>query len=161
MKKGRETFAKKKQIDTSNLDIFTYVNSKFVYVEKHIRTQMKNLYADIIKQKYKLEQQTTRNSLSLAIVAPDQFAYDVMNNPGYMSLVAGEVVHIIKCTPVEVKVQHEENCLMKLQVTRNNKTFFLSLYTKLTKIGIKSYHYQWKLEHQSSCNHLKLTIGIT
>jgi len=28
----------------ANLDIFTYMKSKFVYVEKHIRTQINQLY---------------------------------------------------------------------------------------------------------------------
>lgn len=34
-----ESFAKKGQVLVDNLDIFAYVNSKFVYAEKHMRTQ--------------------------------------------------------------------------------------------------------------------------
>jgi len=34
----------------NNLDIFTYINSKFVYVEKHIRTQINQLYRNILLQ---------------------------------------------------------------------------------------------------------------
>ena len=45
------TFASSHKIPVENLDIFTYVNSKFVYVEKHIRTELKTLYRDIIIQK--------------------------------------------------------------------------------------------------------------
>ena len=30
-----------------NMDIFTYVNSKFVYVERHVRTQINQLYRNI------------------------------------------------------------------------------------------------------------------
>ncbi|KYN20002.1 hypothetical protein ALC57_07653, partial [Trachymyrmex cornetzi] len=33
-----------------NLDIFTYMNSKFVYVEKHIRTQISQLYRNVLQQ---------------------------------------------------------------------------------------------------------------
>jgi len=40
----RDTFAARGAIPVNNLDIFTYVNSKFVYVEKHIRRQMTSLY---------------------------------------------------------------------------------------------------------------------
>jgi len=32
----------------NNLDIFIYMNSKFVYVEKHIRTQINQLYRNIL-----------------------------------------------------------------------------------------------------------------
>jgi len=42
---------------TDNLDIFAYVNSKFIYVEKHIRDQMTALYHDILIQKSELEKQ--------------------------------------------------------------------------------------------------------
>ena len=35
--------------------------------------------------------------------SPDEFAYHLMKGPGYMSVIVGEVVHIIKCIPVEVK----------------------------------------------------------
>lgn len=33
-------FAKQSQILVDNLDAFTYVNSKFIYVEKHLKTQI-------------------------------------------------------------------------------------------------------------------------
>ncbi|KAL6417282.1 hypothetical protein ACFW04_012870 [Cataglyphis niger] len=39
-----------KQTRVANLDIFTYMNSKFVYVEKHIRTQINQLYRNILLQ---------------------------------------------------------------------------------------------------------------
>lgn len=43
-----ETFALSSKIAASNLEIFSFINSKFVYVEKHIRTQMKNVYRDVV-----------------------------------------------------------------------------------------------------------------
>lgn len=127
------SFVKNTKIAISNLDLFAYVNSKFIYVEKHIRKQMKQLYVDIVSQKCYLEQQTIKNSLSLATQAPDQFAFDIMKGPGYMALVSGESIHIIKCTPMEVKIQQGENCYNELQVTANNKTFFLSPRTHVLK----------------------------
>lgn len=44
----RGTVVFKRQTRTSNLDIFAYMNSKFVYVEKHIRTQINQLYHNIV-----------------------------------------------------------------------------------------------------------------
>ncbi|XP_023288930.1 uncharacterized protein LOC111674084 [Orussus abietinus] len=100
-----DTFIPKVKIDVANLDIFTYVNSKFIFVEKHIRTQVQQLYWDVLTQKCNLERDVLKNSLSIATQAPDEFAYQLMKGPGYMAVVAGEVVHIIKCIPVDTKVQ--------------------------------------------------------
>ena len=119
-----EIFANYKKISVSNLDIFAYVNSKFVYVEKHLRSQMKQLYKDALTQECKLEKQTLKNSLSIVTQSADKFTFDLMKGPGYMAVVAGEVVYIIKCVPVEIKMEHGESCYAELQVTRNNKTLF-------------------------------------
>ena len=56
-----------------------------------------------------------------------------MKGPGYMAVVAREVVHIIKYAPVSVKMKHDKTCYTELQVTRNNKTFFLTSRTRILK----------------------------
>lgn len=56
-------FTSKNQIIVNNLDAFTYINSKFIYVEKHIKQQIRTLYQNIIYQKYQLEQQVIRNAI--------------------------------------------------------------------------------------------------
>ncbi|KAL6419062.1 hypothetical protein ACFW04_011596 [Cataglyphis niger] len=53
-----------KQTRVANLDIFTYMNSKFVYVEKHICTQINQLYRNILLQQCNLEQQMLQNALA-------------------------------------------------------------------------------------------------
>ena len=90
------------------MDIFTYVNSKFIYVEIHIRTEANKLYHDFLSQRCILEQQVFRNTLTLATQWTDEFAYHLMKAPGYTSVIAGEVVHIVKCIPVEVKYRKTE-----------------------------------------------------
>jgi len=114
-----------------NLDIFAYVNSKFVYVEKHIRTQINYLYRDILKQRCSLKRQVMKNALSLAIHSPDEFAYQIMKEPGYMAVISEEVVHIIKCTPVEIKVRHIKECYQQLPVLKGNETYFLAPRTHI------------------------------
>ncbi|XP_047370458.1 uncharacterized protein LOC124957434 [Vespa velutina] len=69
--KGR-TFASKAKLSVENLDLFAYVNSKFVYLEKHIRTQMTALYSDVIRQKCELDKQVLKNALALATLRPDR-----------------------------------------------------------------------------------------
>lgn len=122
--KGR-TFKTQSKITVDNLDIFSYVNSKFVYVEKHIKTQLTQLYRDIMEQKCALEQQILRNALSLASIAPDEMAYRIMKGPGYTAVTTGEAVHLIKCVPVDCKVRHTENCYSELPVTHRNASLFL------------------------------------
>ena len=118
-------FRARKKVSVDNLDIFTYVNSKFIYVEKHVKTQLSRLYQDIMEQKCALERQILRNALSLASIAPDEMASQIMKAPGYTAVAAGEVIHLIKCVPVQCKVRHSELCYNELPVTYNNASVFL------------------------------------
>ena len=69
------------------MDIFTYVNSKFVYVERHIRTEMTRLYRDVMLQRCTLEREVFKNTLALATHAPDEFAFQLMKRPGYTTVI--------------------------------------------------------------------------
>lgn len=122
--KGR-TFRTRSKISVDNLDIFSYVNSKFVYVEKHIKTQLTQLYRDIMEQKCSLEKQILQNALSLASIAPDEMAYRIAKGPGYTAVISGEVIHLIKCVPVECKVRYTEECYNELPVSHQNRSLFL------------------------------------
>ncbi|XP_076661080.1 uncharacterized protein LOC143364870 [Halictus rubicundus] len=97
------TFKTKTRTSVNNLDIFTYVNSKFVYVEKHLRNQLSKLYRDVIRQKCELEIQIMQNALTQLHIAPEEVATAIMKEPGFIAVPAGEVVHIIKCVPVTVQ----------------------------------------------------------
>lgn len=106
--KGR-TFKTKGKISVGNLDIFSYVNSKFVYIEKHVKSQLTRLYRDVMTQKRALERQILENALSLASIAPDEMAYRIMKAPGYTAVTAGEIIYIIKCIPVTCYLQGQDN----------------------------------------------------
>ena len=121
------------------MDIFTYVNSKFIYVERYIRTEVNRLYHDVLTQRCILEQQVFRKTLTLATESPDEFAYHFMKGPGYMSVIAGEVVHIVKCILVEVKYRKTKECYLQQPIFRGNQSFFLSPRTHiLTKSCIQT-----------------------
>lgn len=122
--KGR-TFKMRSKITVNNLDIFSYVNSKFVYVEKHMGTQLTKLYQDIMEQKCVLEQQILRNALSLSSIAPDEMAFRIMKAPGYTAVAAGEVIHLVQCIPVACRIRHTEGCHSELPVTYKNESYFL------------------------------------
>lgn len=126
------------KIDVSNMDIFAYINSKFVYVERHLRTQVQQLYYDVLVQKCSLEREMLKNRLAIATQAPDEFAYQLMQGPGYMAVISGEVVHVVKCIPMEVMVRHVEECYTQLPVVAGNDTYFMAPRTHvLMKSGVQ------------------------
>ena len=114
-------------LSVENLDLFCICKLE-VRIRRtiYIRTQISHLYQDIIIQRCKEERRILENALTIASQSPGQFAYNLMSVPGYMVITAGEVVHIIKCLPVEVKVAYGEKCYEELAVSRNNKTMFLT-----------------------------------
>lgn len=73
---------------------------------------------------------------------PDQFAYDFMKKPGYMSVKAGEVIYIIKCLPVNLRLRRTEDCYEELPVFRGNDSYFLTPRTRILK----------RIEIQVTCN---------
>ena len=54
-------FKSRSPVPVNNLDIFTYVNFKFVYVEKHLKRRILQLYKDIMRQKCDIENQVLKN----------------------------------------------------------------------------------------------------
>ena len=126
-------FTALRKIPTREMDLFTYINSKFVYVEKHIHTQLNNLYRDVVLQRCLLEQKVLKNSLSLATIQPDQFAFDFMRSPGYMAVLGGETIYIIKCVAVVVKLRESDECYSELPVSKDNKSYFLTPRTRILK----------------------------
>ncbi|KMQ92400.1 hypothetical protein RF55_7621 [Lasius niger] len=119
-------FKAKSKTAVTNLDMFTYANSKFVYVERYIRDQITTLYQDIIMQKCELEKQVIQNTLSLASLLPDEFAYRLMKSPGYMAVTAGEGIHVIKCIPIEVTLRKTNTCHTELPVTFRNTSLYMT-----------------------------------
>ncbi|KYN12133.1 hypothetical protein ALC57_15695 [Trachymyrmex cornetzi] len=111
----------------------TLINSKFVYVERHMRIQVNQLYRDILgwHPQCQLEYRMIQNSLAITARSPDVFAYYFMKGPGYMALLAGEVIHIVKCVPVEVKIARTTECYEQLPVLRANETYFLTPQTHM------------------------------
>lgn len=145
---GVALFEKPTQV--TNLDIFAYMNSKFVYVERHIRSQLNQLYRNLLNQQCNLEQRMLQNTLAIATQSPDIFAYHLMKGPGYMALLAGEVIHIVKCVPVEVKLRQTSECYNQLPVMRDNQTYFLTPQT----------HILLKQGTQTTCNPLAPTMYL-
>lgn len=116
---------------TENLDFITYVNAKIVHVERHVRTHMKSLYYELTLQRCLLERKVIQNQLTIASIRPDEFAYNLMEGPGYMAVVTGEIVRLIKCTPVPVTVKRVTTCYLELPVMKDNTTYYLTPKTHI------------------------------
>lgn len=112
-------------------DLITYVNAKFVYAERDTRNQMGDLYKEIVHKRCEADVARLKETFTLAYLSPDLFAYNLMG-PGYMAHVSGEVIHIIKCIPVEVKIRMNlTTCYKQIPVIYENSDMFLAAKTKI------------------------------
>ena len=87
------------------LDMFTYMNSKFIYFNKTIGNWLEELYQRLSLERCLGEKKFIAVQLALAAINPSQFAYAYMSGPEYTANVVEEVVHLVKCNPVEVSVR--------------------------------------------------------
>lgn len=70
-----------------------YVNTKFVYLEKHTQKALKDMYKDLNIQRYLVESQVIQNQLSIAKIDASEFAYSLMNQPRYTGRTVGKIVY--------------------------------------------------------------------
>lgn len=91
-----------------------------------MRSQITSLYRDIITQKCELKKQVIQNTLSLAAIQSEEFAYRMMKSPGYMVVTSGEGIHIIKCVPIEVTLRKTNTCHTELPITFRNTSLFMT-----------------------------------
>ncbi|UOW66032.1 glycoprotein [odonatan chu-related virus 137] len=121
----------RKVADSLDINLSTYINAKFVYVERHMRTNIETLYEDVIKFRCRVTRQTLINMLSLASINEDEFAYAYMGKPGYTSVRRGEVSYLIKCVPMYVSIKTASRCYNDVVIDYNNKTKFLASKTNI------------------------------
>nr|QPL15388.1 glycoprotein [Neuropteran chu-related virus OKIAV150] len=118
------TFTKQKKVE--GLDMLTYTNSKFVYIERNIKSNMENLYKSVKSQRCIIEQTTLRTQLSVAAIDANEFAYLYKQQPGYTGTVLGEVIYLTKCQPVPVTYNKTKRCFHELPVIYNGKQYFMT-----------------------------------
>ena len=54
-----------------------------------------------------------------------------MKDPGYISIIVEEVVHIVKCIPIEVKFRQTDQWFLPLPIHKGNGTLFLTPRTHI------------------------------
>lgn len=127
-------YFKKNELRLGSLDFLTYLNTKFVFLERHLRNEIVTyndiivgiaMYNDIIHQQCALEKQVLHNLLAIASSEPAEFAFRLMKETGYMAHITREVVRISKCVPVDVILRKSEECFQELPVHRSNDSLFM------------------------------------
>lgn len=113
-------------INAINVDFTAYVNTKFVYVERHTQAQAMNLYRDLLAQKCKVEKMAIQTLLTLAAISPEEFAFALMNRAGYTAILAGEIAYVGACTPISVAYRSDDRCWLELPVTFRNDSYFIT-----------------------------------
>ncbi|KAL7295021.1 hypothetical protein TKK_0011624 [Trichogramma kaykai] len=87
----------KQEVATANVDIFAFINAKALFLEKHLKGQMKKMYDALMLDRCNLERKVIENALAIDTLQPSELAYQILGERGFMSLVVGEALHIVKC----------------------------------------------------------------
>lgn len=133
-KTNHEFYFELKALHPASMDLMAYVNTKFVYVDKIYTRNMNDLYLLLETQRCAIERRTLQTLLSLAIINPQEFAYTYMGQSGYTALRLGEVIHLIKCIPVDVTIRPSQKCYHELPVTYSNRSMFLTPRSRLLQM---------------------------
>lgn len=128
-------FPKVKPIEVQDLDMFLYINAKFLLTERNTRKQIKEVYHEIRIRECELEREILKGALRNVRDDPELFAQDVMKGPGYYAVVAGAVIHIVKCKPIKTKIRPTNECYQEIPVTYENQSYWLTAdaYTLVRK----------------------------
>lgn len=117
--------------EARNMDMFAYVNSKFVHVERHIRNSLTSLYKDVIRHRCDLERTMLETRLGMASTNPIEFAFLVMGGPGFTALQMGELVYIVQCQAVDVSLREDPSCYQEIPVSYLNRSLFVTPRSRL------------------------------
>ena len=118
-------FFQTKQLHSLDLDLNAYRDSKFIHLERHMGKSIKDLNANVMNKLCNLQAQIISNLQSLAYTDAMEFAFSWKKKPGHSALVRGEVVHIVDCIPVQVKIHTISYCTHELPVVYLNETLYM------------------------------------
>lgn len=130
----------KRKTPTDHIDIFMYVNEKFVYpnvILEDIALQMQLLYHDVLL--HKCYENPENMEIPLAsfnprMISSNLFAYFLVNTRGYMIVTIDEIAHTLKCyfyVPILITLTKTKYCYNELSISDRNSNFFLTPITRM------------------------------
>lgn len=121
----------KNTVDTMNVNMFTFFNAKIAYVERHLKAQLISMYHDMIMKQCILDKKIMSLELSMATLSPTEFAYIYAKEPGYTSVVMGEIIYLFKCIAVDVAVVNSDACTVELPVNHTGTIMYMAPKTHI------------------------------
>nr|QXV86438.1 glycoprotein [Chuviridae sp.] len=118
-------------LSSTDIDQFLYVNSKFVYMERHFQGQLDSLYYNLITKICDLKHQQLKQLSSLAYIDPEVFAWAYTGKPGVTALMAGEVVYLMQCKPKPMVFRSVDRCYLEIPVNNSGVVGYLRPRTRI------------------------------
>uniref|UniRef100_A0AAN0N745 Glycoprotein n=1 Tax=Rocky Ridge virus TaxID=3139880 RepID=A0AAN0N745_9VIRU len=122
---GPRFYFHKSPLDPKEVDLFLYTTSKLVYVEQHLARELTSVYLHFQKQMCDVNHRLLTHLTTLAMVAPEEFAWTYTQQPGITAVLRGEVVYMVKCAPASVEYRASSSCYQEIPVTYNGTKAFL------------------------------------
>ena len=121
-----------RQSSYKEVNLFSYINVKYIYIERHFREQIEQLHQSILLKRCESRTAELRQVLNSFNTPPDIFALNLMKRTGFIAHKAGEVVHVVQCLPAEVQVAEDlDECYDQLPVYQNGQLKFLTPKTRV------------------------------
>lgn len=113
-----------------NVDMVKYFNNKIAFTDFNLKKQMGDLYENLIIKRCEAEMMMIKEQLALARISPNIFAFNLLGY-GFSAYTTGDVIHIVKCQPVEVVINpNPRECYDQIPILYNGKNLFLSTITR-------------------------------
>lgn len=120
---NHENFLKSKHV---TVDYTKYFSNKLTLVYKQLESEIKDIYLKHTKYECENQMSIIKQKLNLAYTSPEQFVFDLMGH-GFTGQLAGNLIHIIKCQPVEVKIDpYPKICTQDIPILYHNEPLFMS-----------------------------------
>lgn len=127
-------------ISESNVNLLSYINSKFMYIEQAYKRAIDKLYYNTIKRRCELNREVLKNRLLTAPLSPNTVGWIIKQRRGYAGRILGEVLYLIECKPKVVSVRRTDKCYQELPISINNQSKFMAPVTHIIQ------HYAEEIE---------------
>lgn len=130
----------KSQVEAPDVDMFLHMNSKLMYLERHVGAELQSLYRHFHQRVCDLRQQSLRQLASIGFTSPEEFAWLYSSRPGVTAITKGEVIYVISCPVVLVSFRETQSCFLELPVygPRNETAFLKPRSRILTPFGTET-----------------------